>query len=74
MARAKSFQDVVGDHQDAVVAEERLRALVPELGSGEAVFAAGRVVERQRRRRVEARAALPGAWAKLERAGRSAWA
>ena len=28
----------------------------------------------QRRRRQEARAALPGAWAKLERAGRSAWA
>ena len=74
VARAKSFQDVVGDHQDAVVAEERLRALVPELGSGGAVLAAGRVVERQRRRRVEARAALPGAWAKLKRAGRRAWA
>ncbi len=33
--RAKAFQDVVGEHQDAVVAEQRLRALadrVPEAG------------------------------------------
>jgi CHAD domain-containing protein len=74
VTRAKSFQDVVGDHQDAVVAEQRLRSLVPELASDEAVLAAGRVVERQRRRRREARATLPKAWAKLERAGRSAWA
>jgi CHAD domain-containing protein len=74
VSRAKSFQDVVGEHQDAVVAEQRLRALVPELGSDAAVLATGRVVERQRRRRREARAALPKAWAQLERAGRSAWA
>jgi CHAD domain-containing protein len=74
VSKAKSFQDVVGEHQDAVVAEERLRGLVSELGSDEAVLAAGRVVERERRRRLEARAALPRAWAKLERAGRSAWA
>ena len=71
---AKGFQDVVGEHQDAVVAEERVRAVAGELPSGEAVLAAGRVVEHQRRRREEARAALPKAWAKLERAGRRAWA
>ena len=27
VSRAKSFQDVLGEHQDAVIAEEQLRAL-----------------------------------------------
>jgi CHAD domain-containing protein len=71
---AKSFQDVVGDHQDAVVAEERLTALVPRAKSPEAVFAAGRLVERQQRRRRTARRSLPKAWRKLQRQGRKAWA
>jgi CHAD domain-containing protein len=71
---AKSFQDVVGEHQDAVVAEERLRSLALELGSYAAVLAVGRVIERQRARRREARAAFPKAWAELERSGRRAWA
>ena len=71
---AKSFQDVVGDHQDAVVAEERLTALVPRAKSPEAVFAAGRLLERQQRRRVTARRSLPKAWRKLQRQGRKAWA
>jgi CHAD domain-containing protein len=71
---AKSFQDVVGDHQDAVVAEERLAALVPRAKSPEAVFAAGRLLERQQRRRVAARRSLPKAWRKLQRQGRRAWA
>jgi CHAD domain-containing protein len=71
---AKSFQDVVGDHQDAVVAEERLTALVPRAKSPEAVFAAGRLLERQQRRRRTARRSLPKAWRKLQRQGRKAWA
>ena len=71
---AKSFQDVVGDHQDAVVAEERLTALVPRAKSPEAVFAAGRLLERQQRRRLTARRSLPKAWRKLRRQGRKAWA
>jgi CHAD domain-containing protein len=71
---AKSFQDVVGEHQDAVVAEERLTALVPRAKSTEAVFAAGRLVERQQRRRRHARKSLPKAWKKLRRQGRKAWA
>lgn len=70
----KSFQDVVGDHQDAVVAEERLTALVPRAKSPEAVFAAGRLLERQQSRRHKARKSLPKAWRKLDRQGRKAWA
>ena len=63
---AKRFQDVVGEHQDAVVAEERIRALAGRRKAGLA-FAAGRLVERQGARRAETRAALPAAWARPRR-------
>ena len=73
IAAAKKFQDVVGAHQDAVVAEERIRtALRRARGVGTGV-AAGRLVERERARRSEARASLPGAWKQLRRRGDAAW-
>jgi CHAD domain-containing protein len=71
--RAKVFQDVLGAHQDAIVAEARLRELLADLSSTGAAFAAGRLVERERERRHEARAALPKAWRKLDRAAASAF-
>jgi CHAD domain-containing protein len=71
--RAKSLQDVIGEHQDAVVAEERLRALRRTARGASTAFVLGRLVERQRRRRENARARLPRTWKKLERSGRKAW-
>jgi CHAD domain-containing protein len=68
---AKRFQDVVGEHQDAIVAEQRIRAYAE---SADAAFGAGRLVERQRTRRARARAAVPAEWKRLERRGRKAWA
>ena len=70
---AKRFQDVVGEHQDAVVAEEKIRALLERAGGEQTHLAAGRLIERERTRRREARAAFPKAWVKLETAGRAAW-
>ena len=67
---AKQFQDVIGEHQDAIVAEERIQAFA---ASADAAFGAGRLVERQRARRARARAAVPAAWKRLERRGRRAW-
>jgi CHAD domain-containing protein len=67
--RAKELQDVIGDHQDAVVAEGRLRELALR-GGGKTGLAAGRLVERQRQRKREARRAYPPAWSRLEKAGR----
>ena len=52
LKRAKIVQDVLGDHQDAVVAAAVLR----EVGSGPAVAA---LVARQDARRAAARAAFP---------------
>jgi CHAD domain-containing protein len=73
VARAKSFQDVLGAHQDAIVAEARLRGLLAEQPRSGAAFAAGRLVEGERRRRREARAALPKAWRDLDREAQKAW-
>jgi CHAD domain-containing protein len=73
ISRAKRFQDVIGEHQDAVVAEERFRALATELADPRASFAAGLLVERQRERRRSARAAVPAAWRRLAKAGRKVW-
>ena len=71
--RAKQFQDVLGTHQDAIVAEARLRGLLADSPGSGAAFAAGRLVERERARRQEARAELHGAWRKLDRAAKAAF-
>jgi CHAD domain-containing protein len=73
VSAAKTFQDVVGEHQDAVVAEDRIRAAARNAGSASAALAAGRLVQLERDRRRASRAAVPGAWKKLERRGRKAW-
>jgi CHAD domain-containing protein len=68
--RAKTFQDVLGDHQDSVVAEAKLR----ELGEGatpEEALAAGRLIDVERMRHAEARGAWRDAWKKLEDAASS---
>jgi CHAD domain-containing protein len=69
--RAQEFQDVTGAHQDAVVAEQKLRELVESEPS--IAFVAGRLVERQRERRRDARRKIAPAWKRLERAGPKAW-
>ncbi len=68
------FQEVLGDHQDACVLEDRLRELVDASGDPRAGIAAGRVIEGCHQRRAEARAAYPAAWKKAESAGRRAFA
>jgi CHAD domain-containing protein len=70
---AKRFQDVLGEHQDAIVAEERLRGLLGPRSTTAQAVAAGRLVERERIRRAEAREEWPSAWQELERTGRKAW-
>jgi CHAD domain-containing protein len=71
--RAKNVQDVLGEHQDAVVADERLRELVPAEDNPHLALVGGRLVERQRERMLGARAEAPKALRKLRRAGRKAW-
>jgi CHAD domain-containing protein len=70
--RAKALQDVIGEHQDACVAESRIRAVAAR-ERGTTGLAAGRLVERQRQRKRAARRAYPEAWRRLEQAGRKAF-
>jgi CHAD domain-containing protein len=71
---AKRFQDVVGAHQDAVVAEAKIRIGLRRVRAVGSAVAAGRLIERERARRVEARAAVPAAWKQLRRRARAVWA
>jgi len=64
--RAKKLQDVLGEHQDAVVAAERLRELAAGSTAQQALVA-GRLVQREEERRAEARDAWPKAWQKLRK-------
>lgn len=60
-----AMQEVLGDHQDACVAQQRVRLLLDGLGdaaSPAVAFAAGRLVEREEVRRLATRTAWPPAW------------
>jgi CHAD domain-containing protein len=61
----KRLQDVLGEHQDACVAEQRLRSLVTD--DADEAFVAGRLVERERNRQAAARAQWYPAYQEVER-------
>ena len=69
LADAKALQTLLGEHQDAVVTEKRLREVSAGLDAS-AAFVAGRLAERQRVRRAQVREQLPAAWKRLRRSGR----
>lgn len=71
--RAKKLQDVLGEHQDAVVAEERVRDLLGRDRRPPAKMLADTLVSRQRERRETARTDFLDGWPKLQRRGRKAW-
>lgn len=65
---AEGLQEVLGDHQDACVAENRIRQLLDELGSSpdaHEVFVGGRLVERERARAEHVRTLWWDAWQQL---------
>jgi CHAD domain-containing protein len=58
-----ALQEVLGDHQDACVAEQRIRGLLASLDVvPDTVFVAGRLVEREIHRAAEKRREWRGAW------------
>ena len=69
LADARIFQELLGEHQDAVVAEQRLRKATVEDVRTAAAFAAGRIAERQRARRARVQERLPAAWKRLRKSG-----
>ncbi len=70
----EELQEILGDHQDACVAEQRVRGLLDELAAGaggfddgtaHVVFVAGRLVERERARADLKRTQWRAAWEKV---------
>jgi CHAD domain-containing protein len=63
LSATAALQEVLGDHQDACVAEHRIRGLVAELDAApETLFVAGRLVEQEVHRAAEKRREWWGAW------------
>ena len=72
-ARAmKDLQDVLGEHQDAVVAEPWLRDLASE-SDGAETFVAGQLASVERAEIEWTRAAWPEAWRKASRKRLRQW-
>jgi CHAD domain-containing protein len=68
LGATEALQEVLGDHQDACVAETRIRELLDGLGElpdAYVVFVAGRLVERERTRAEAKRAQWWPAWEKV---------
>ena len=63
MSAAKRLQDVLGEHQDAVVAIEKLRNLAGRMP--DAAVAAGRLIEREQERARRTRGAWRASWKQL---------
>ena len=64
----KELQDVLGEHQDAVVAEQYVRRLAGDATA----LAAGRLIELERQRRVDRRSEYPPVLARALRRGKKA--
>jgi CHAD domain-containing protein len=64
---AEALQEVLGEHQDAVVAMSWLADRGMEVDDHAVAFAAGRLAELEAASRARARAEWPTAWSKLQR-------
>jgi len=73
VARTKKLQDILGEYQDAVVAEERLRSLVEGGHQRPVRLLANRFIGRQRGRREAAQMDFFEQWPKLKRRGHKTW-
>ena len=69
-----ALQDVLGEHQDACVAQHRVMLLLDDLGGivdVSVAFVAGRLVEREEVSRMATRQAWPAAWQQVQHRARS---
>jgi CHAD domain-containing protein len=70
VAAAKEAQDVLGEHQDSVVAELHVGEWAEAAGTPAAMLFAARLADQERERQEAAREAWPAAWKELQRRGR----
>jgi len=65
---SRALQEVLGDHQDAVVAEDRVRTLLTATTDPEEAFVAGRLVEREQARQAATRSTWRAAYLDVDAA------
>jgi CHAD domain-containing protein len=73
VTETRAVQELLGDHQDAHVAEERISTLLGPEPSEDSQLAAARLIERERIRRRAIRREVPAAWDALRTAGERAF-
>ena len=66
------LQDVLGEHQDACVAQQRVRQLLSQQPDTDLAFVAGRLVEREEVRRAARRDQWRAAWQDVDAAAKAA--
>ena len=70
LRKAKQTQDLLGQHQDAVIAEQRLLALKQHSRGTGIAYVTGRMVERLRNQQSQVYQQIPKQWQKLEKQGK----
>lgn len=70
LRQAKRLQELLGHHQDAVVAEDRLASLKPRTRGTRVAFVCGVIVERLRNHRQVVCRQIPQEWKKLHKTGK----
>jgi CHAD domain-containing protein len=70
LQQAQRMQDLLGQHQDAVVAEQRLLALKPHSRGAGLAYVTGLMVERLRNRQFQVCQQIPKQWEKLQKQGK----
>ena len=70
---AEKFQDMLGAHQDAVLAERYVRDFLKHQSGKQAAFTAGLLVARAERQRQIVREEFRAKWKRLKKRGKRAW-
>jgi CHAD domain-containing protein len=73
LSAIKEVQEVLGDFQDAVVAQGRITGYLAQAKSTSEGFALGRMAELQASKKRRAAAAFASTWDRVAKAGKKAW-
>jgi CHAD domain-containing protein len=73
LTEIKGLQEVLGDFQDAVVAEDRIKAFLPDAGTTQEAFVLGRMAELQAVKKRRVGTDFQPAWRKVNKSGKKAW-
>jgi CHAD domain-containing protein len=69
----RAFQDLLGTHHDAVLAEQYVRDFVDRQPGERAAFVAGLLMARAHQRRDHVRDTFRSAWKRVKKRGKKAW-